>query len=239
MLAKPRFFSSKATFFIWSYDRTTSGASLNLFTNPDLLQQLHDAIHPISMHCGGTSFCATKTGSTCDALKHLPLPEDGYYFHENGLANLISLARVAEKNRAVLDTAIDNALYVFNDDGSYIRFACQPNGLYCLHVSDGDDPKMLLTTVEGEKEKYSDLDCTRAKRVRQLQNCLGCSSLANVLEFGVLGTSPFNRRDIRIANKIYGPNVNALKGKTTKKKSTLQREDEMIDLPYYIWKEYW
>ena len=132
-----------------------SGANLCLFTDPDILKRLQDAKRPISIHCGGTSFHATKIGSLYDDLKHLSLPQDGYnYFHENGVANLLSLAKVAVENIVVLNTAIDNAFYVFNNDGSYIRFACQPNGLYCLYVSDGDDLKMLLTTVEGEKEKY-------------------------------------------------------------------------------------
>ena len=73
-----------------------SGASLCLFTNPDLIQQLNDVKH-ISIHCGDTSFNATKTGSLCDSLKHLPLPKDWYYFHENGVANLLSLSRVAKR----------------------------------------------------------------------------------------------------------------------------------------------
>ena len=75
-----------------------SGASLCLFTNPDLLQELQDAKYPIPIHCGGSSFQATKTDSLCNALKHLPLPQDRYYFHENGVANLLSLARVADEN---------------------------------------------------------------------------------------------------------------------------------------------
>ena len=130
-----------------------SGASFCLFTNSDFLKQLQDAKRPISIHWGGTFFHATKTGSLYDALEHLPLPQDGYYYHEKGVANLLSLARVAAENRVVLDTAIDNAFYVLNENGFYIQFACQPNDLYCLHVSDDNDPKM-------------DLDCTRAKRVR-------------------------------------------------------------------------
>ena len=63
--------------------------------------------------------------------------------------------------------------------------------------------------------------------------------LANALEYGLLGTSPFNRRDIQIANKIYGPNVHALKGKTTSKKSKLPKEDEMLDLPDSICQDCW
>ena len=218
-----------------------SGASLCLFTNPDLLKEIQDAERAIPIHCGGTSFRATKTGQLCDSLQHLPLPKEGIYYQEHGVANLLSLAMVAANNRVVMDTAIDNAFYVYNDDGSYIRFACQSNGLYSLEVSDGDDPKLFLTTVEGEKSKFSALDCTRATRVRHLQNCLGFPSdadLAKALEYGVIGPTPFSRRDIRIANKIYGPNVHAMKGKTTSKKSKLPKEDEMRDLPDSICEDY-
>ena len=77
-----------------------SGVSLCLFTHPDLLQQRQDTKRPIPIHCGGTSFHTTKTGRLCDDLKHLPLPKDGYYYHENGVANLLSLAIVAAKKQS-------------------------------------------------------------------------------------------------------------------------------------------
>jgi hypothetical protein len=46
---------------------------------------------------------------------------------------------------------------------------------------------------------------------------LACPSdidLANAVEHNLIGNNPFTRRDIRIAKKIFGPDVPAMKGKT-------------------------
>jgi hypothetical protein len=43
---------------------------------------------------------------------------------------------------------------------------------------------------------------------------------------------------VRIAKKIFGPDVAAMKGKTVKRKSKMPREDEIIDIPPIIMKEY-
>jgi hypothetical protein len=48
----------------------------------------------------------------------LPLPSDEYYYYLKGVANILSLAMIAEEKRVVMDTAIDNAFYVFNEDGT-------------------------------------------------------------------------------------------------------------------------
>jgi hypothetical protein len=56
----------------------------------------------------------------------------------------------------------------------------------------------------------------------------------NAVEHNVIGNNPFTRRDIRIAKKIFGPDVPALKGKTVKRKSKMQREDDISDIPSNI-----
>jgi hypothetical protein len=58
------------------------------------------------------------------------------------------------------------------------------------------------------------------------------------VEHNVIGNNPFRRRDIRIAKKIYDPDVPAMKGKTVKSKSKMPREDEVTDIPPSIIKEY-
>jgi hypothetical protein len=70
---------------------------------------------------------------------------------------------------------------------------------------------------------------------------LACPSdfdLANAVENNVIGNNPFTRRNVRIAKKIFGPDVPAMKGKTVKRKSKMPREDDISDIPPTIIKEY-
>jgi hypothetical protein len=76
---------------------------------------------------------------------------------------------------------------------------------------------MAIQTVKDEQSKFSNIDSTRAEAVRKLQEVFACPSdfdLANAVEHNIIGNNPFTRRDIRIAKKIYGPDVAAIKDKT-------------------------
>ena len=46
--------------------------------------------------------------------------------------------------------------------------------------------------------------------------------------------SKVRRRDVLMANDIYGPNTNSLKGKTVRKTENHVREDSDMDVPRYI-----
>jgi hypothetical protein len=178
----------------------------------------------------------------CDLNAHLFLSE-GYYYYPKGVANILSLAMVAATKRVVMDSAIDNVIYVFNEDGSYIRFACTSNGMYCIDINTDEDDHVVLAhqTVESESAHFSAIYCRRAAKVCELQEVLACPSdvdLANAVEHNVIGNNPFTRQDIQIAKKIYGPDVPIMKGKTVKNKSKMPRGDEVTDIPPSSIKEY-
>ena len=64
-----------------------------------------------------------------------------------------------------MDTGIDNAFYVFNSDGTYVRFGlCKHTNLYTLDIG-MTKPELSLshTIMEDEKGKYSTIDIRRAK----------------------------------------------------------------------------
>jgi hypothetical protein len=95
--------------------------------------------------------------------------------------------------------------------------------------------------VKEESAHFSAINCRRASKVRELQEILACPSdidLANAVEHNVIGNNPFTRRDIRIAKKIFGPDVSAMKGKTVKRKSKMPREDDISDIPSNITRDY-
>jgi hypothetical protein len=115
------------------------------------------------------------------------------------------------------------------------------NNLYCLHVDDGSSPHVFLTTADGNSKSYSDLDVRRATLARDIQNRLALPSdidFANSLENGTIQECGINRRDIRVAKDIFGPNGHSLEGKTVQRKSKLARSDEVLDLPNFIMDKY-
>jgi hypothetical protein len=131
-----------------------SGASLHLFANADMLQNVRANPSPTTIHCGGKSWSNNQVGELCDDLKTLPLPHEALHLHKDGVANLVSLAELSKLHRITLDTSIDNAFYVYKDNGEYVRFGVELNGLYCLHVDDGSSPAALLTTVDEEMKLF-------------------------------------------------------------------------------------
>ena len=93
-----------------------------------------------------------------------------------------------------------------------------------MYVVDEESEVLIQSTVEGEGNKFSNIDQIHAKAVHELQEVLVSPSdcdLANIVEINVVSSTPFTRRDIRIATAIRGCDVAALKGKTIKKPSKM------------------
>jgi hypothetical protein len=220
-----------------------SGSSIHILKDSFLLTDIQtDDKRSIGVRTD-SKFRVNNIGSLCDDLNMLPLPSEGYYYYPKGVANILSFAMIAETKRVVMDTAIDNTFYVFNEDCTYIRFSRTPNGMYCIDINKDKDDHVVMAhqTVKGESAHFSAIDCRRAAKVWELQEVLACPSdidLANAVEHNVIGNNPFTRRDIRITKKIFGPDVPAMKGKTVKRKSKMPREDDVSDIPSNIIKEY-
>jgi hypothetical protein len=117
-----------------------SGSSIHIFKDAFLLTDIQsDDKRSIGVQTADSKFRVNNIGCLCDDLNLLPLPSDGYYFYPKGVANILPLAMIAEEKRVVMDTAIDNAFYVFNEDGTYIRFSRTPHGMYCIDINTNED----------------------------------------------------------------------------------------------------
>ena len=67
---------------------------------------------------------------------------------------------------------VENACYVHNkDDGSYMKYKqCPRTNLYRYVIEEGKENNVLLhSTVEGEGDKFYQIDQTQAKAVREMQ----------------------------------------------------------------------
>ena len=133
-----------------------------------------------------------------------------HHYSENTNANLLSFAKLADNYYIICNTRIDNAIYVQSkDDGKYLRFQRDHKfDLYYMDISKADgDEHCYLNTVKHGKSLYSIIDQKRAEAVRILQERWGFSSdqdFINVLECNSIEGVDFRRRDVKIANDIYG-----------------------------------
>ena len=96
-----------------------------------------------------------------------------------------------------------------------------------------------ITTVKAQEKLYSALDVRRAKKIQKLQETMGFISerdMLNMIDNNLIRGSTVSRRDVKIANDIYGPNTNSLKGKTVRKTEEHVREDTGREVPSTIMK---
>ena len=68
--------------------------------------------------------------------------------------------------------------------------------------------------------------------------CPSEEDLINAIEHNVIGHNEYRRSNGINTNKLWGKDIATLKGKTTRKKSKLPREDEAIDIPSPIVERY-
>ena len=121
---------------------------------------------------------------------------------------------------------------------SIVRFTESAGGLY-YHETDMEDRNVvLLNTVKDNMEKYSDRQCRRAERSRELYGRIGCPSDRNykhLVSTCELKNNPVISKDLVIANAIWGKNVHELKGKTTRNAPTRVITD-YVEVPRSILK---
>ena len=78
-----------------------------------------------------------------------------------------------------------------------------------------------VSSVKENLTKYTQRDINKAKDARKFQvmfNNISTPKLLNIVDTNQVRGLPITREDVKRAEAIYGPNVYALKGKTTNRK---------------------
>ena len=98
----------------------------------------------------------------------------------------------------------------------------------------------LVTTVEENKARFSERQVQRATKAYELYAKIGCPSVNEfkaLVRNHLINNCPVTIEDILIAEKIYGPDVSGLKGKTTRRKPP-RVETDYVALPPDILKNH-
>ena len=211
-----------------------SQATCNVICNGNLLNNIrrHPNGEDITIHCNAGTVVVTSVGD---------LPGFGtVWYHPEGIANCLSLALVSDQYRVTLDTSVSQSFFVHKADGSTRRFDRVDCDLYACDVTKSDGILLPIVTIDGQKKQYSDLDIRRATAARKLQDSMGYPSLKAFLKMidnNLILNCPITRRDILIAEDVFGVNTSIIKGKTVRRQPGHVREDVAV-VPPHILKNY-
>ncbi|MEN9849167.1 MAG: hypothetical protein RL368_1907, partial [Pseudomonadota bacterium] len=215
-----------------------SQSSIDLMCNSKFVVNIREAETPIILN---TNAGTMEVNQTAD------LPGYGQvYFSSDAITNVLSLARMSEKFPVTFNSKEENALKVHTPD-RIVKFVRNENNLYakkltCLNEPDSEDEindeTCLVETVKKNESFYTTRQIARAKEAKNFIHSLGYPSAAdirNMIKMNSVKNCPITIEDIELAEKIYGRDVGALKGKTTRTKpkpvisDTIAIPDELKD----------
>ncbi len=78
---------------------------------------------------------------------------------------------------------------------------------------------VFANTVDENKSRYTNDDCSNAKLARQIQNIIGRPNeqdFIKILSTNLIPNCPITKQNIAAARDIFGPDIGSLKGKTTR-----------------------
>jgi hypothetical protein len=186
-------------------------STVNVFCNPNLVKNVRTAEKPLKLKCNAGTVSINKVAD-------LPGYPESVWFHEKGIANVLSLARVAKLYPVTFDNM--EGFTIHKKDGSKHVFRESERGLFYLDTSIKKQAEtMLVMTVQDQMAKYSQRDVQRANLARKLQKTIGHPSIKQFMKIvkeNQLPNCPIGTDDILVAEDIFGPSVSGLKGKTVR-----------------------
>ena len=210
-------------------------STVDVFCNGDLLTDIREDAESMEIHCNAGIASTNLVGDLA-----------GYgtvWYHPNGIANILSLSRVKEHGyRVTYDSEGGNKFTVDKLDGTSRVFNESERGLFFLDASDpvSTAGTVMINTVANNKVGYTNRAYARAVMARNIQKMIGrptTKEFAKIVDMNLLPNCPVTREDILIAEKIFGPDVGSLKGKTVRH-STDHVEVADVPVPSKLMSQY-
>ena len=190
-----------------------SQSTISVFRNPDMLTDIRPSTHTMRAMTNGGHQDSNMVGN---------FPNLGQvWYNPNSIANILSLSDVRKVCRVTMDTEVGATLDVHRLDGSIMPFVEHPSGLYVYNPNSNDtiSAYTLLSTVADQKRLFSRREIEAADEARALYRKIGRPGEDNFLRLlanNHIQNCPVTPADAKRATIIYGPDIAALKGKTTR-----------------------
>jgi Reverse transcriptase (RNA-dependent DNA polymerase)/Zinc knuckle len=206
-------------------------STVDVFSSPELLENIREGLGSMTIHCNAGATTTTLVGDVA-----------GYgtvWYNPNGIANILSVARVISRGYQVTYDSLDRNEFVLKGpNGDEVVFRQSEQGLF--YVDMATKGSIFVNTVAGNKVRYTRRERDRADLARRLQQTIGRPStreFINIVNKNLLPNCPITAVDIMAAENIYGPDLGSLKGKTVRRKVD-HVEAIVTDVPCSIYERY-
>jgi hypothetical protein len=190
-----------------------SQSTMDLFCNPDLVSDVTKVSHKMRLQSNG----GTMT------VNHKAMIE-GYnkkvWYSKDAITNIIDLSNLIQQYHVTYDRR-DQIFVVHpeSQDKPYMEFRMHESRLH--YFDPNNEAFIFITTVLGNKEGYTQRQIKGAKSARTLYTKLGYPSTKDykwVIQNNQIQDCLVTVQDVDAAHNIWGKNIAALKGKTTRTK---------------------
>jgi hypothetical protein len=210
-----------------------SGSNIPLTVgNKEFLKNIRLALRPMNMNANTGNKLITLEGD-------IIVPElsklGKAWYHKDFPVNIVSLAAMSDIYPVTYNNMVEDAIIVYIGKGRVIKFIRIWNNLYA-YIPSMEQSTALVQTVEENKKAYTDRQFNEAKRAREYYRNSGCPSVETfkkALAMNLFKNMPITTRDVDIAERIFGPDMGTLKGKTTRKQPKTVKDD-YIEIPAEI-----
>jgi len=190
-----------------------SQSTMDLFCNPALVTGVHEAPSKMTVRSNGGQLIVDQQATVTGYNQKV-------WFSSKAITNIIALHNIIQQYKVTYDST--ERMFVvhrekFNKPN--MEFKMQANGLHVYEPR--NESYTFISTVAGNKEGFSQRQIKGAESARELYSTLGFPSMKDfkwVVQSNQILNCPVTVQDIDIAHKIWGKDIAALKGKTTRSK---------------------
>ncbi|KAL7469296.1 LOW QUALITY PROTEIN: hypothetical protein ACHAXS_009566 [Conticribra weissflogii] len=158
------------------------------------------------------------------------------WINPNGLANILSFNEVEQLYQIEYGTSSTKGCFLVHTNHGKIVFKKNAIGLPYTSIAETRTAFCLINTVRGNFEGYTKKEVVQARNAREALAKVGHPTereFGELVHHNMIANCPINNQDITNANKIFGPDLPGLRGKTTRVKP-MSVQTDYVAVPRYL-----
>ena len=205
-------------------------STMDLFCNPKLVNSIFKSNNHMRLKSNGGTMRVNHKASIAGYMNKV-------WFDKKAITNIVALTNLIKQYRVTYDSD-DLSFVVHREEAGLpnMHFIMHPSGLHYYDPRNNDFA--FVSTVSGNKDGFSRRQIKDAEVARTLYSALSYPSWNDfkwVIRSNQIKNCPVTVQDVHNARQIWGKDVAALKGKTTRGKPNVVARD-FVKIPLELMK---